>query len=70
MSYHVPHRNREISSMFVPTIEEYIDIDEKKVGLMDGRHLIKDEEKIISPQGGDFLNEEEDEYFGEFFEQE
>ena len=53
--------------MYVPTINEYLHIDEDKVGLMDGRHLIKNEEKIIIPQSVDFLNEEGDEYFGDFF---
>ena len=67
VSYHAPHRNREISFMYVPTINEYLHIDEDKVGLMDGRHLIKNEEKIIIPQSVDFLNEEGDEYFGDFF---
>lgn len=70
VSYHAPHRNREISSMFVPTINEYLHIDENKVGLLDGRHLIKNEEKVISSQSVDFLNEEEDEFFGDFFGQE
>ncbi|MBP6952143.1 MAG: hypothetical protein KBC28_08095 [Alphaproteobacteria bacterium] len=67
VSYHASHRNREISSMYVPTVNEYLHIDEDKVGIMDGRHLIKNEEKIIIPQSVDFLNEEGEEYFGDFF---